>query len=391
LRSGVLREIPGSIKAGQTMEAILFYINTFFPVVGGAQTQCLVLAKELLRRGIPVRIATRMIPGERSGDTRDGIPVKRLFCAGGRCLRALTFCASSLLFFFRNAARFGTIQTFQMDSNAFTACLAGLILRKKVFVRIAGSGVTGEISTHDSAAKRLMLRFIRRYASGFLVLNGESKNDLLSLDVPAEKICLLRNGVDASKHHPAAENEKQALRKKKGLENRFIALFAGRLVKGKRVDVLLSAWKLCADGKSALLILGDGPEKNSLMEKIRQEKIASVNIEFSDSIGDYYDMCDVFLLPSDAEGTPNSLLEAMAHGKACIGSKIPGITEIIRDGENGLLCERTPEDIAGKIRMIRDDPALARLLGKKAAETVREKFTIEKVADVYLDFIQKNI
>ncbi len=60
-----------------------------------------------------------------------------------------------------------------------------------------------------------------------------------------------------------------------------------------------------------------------------------------------------------------------------VASSVGGLTEVIRDGENGLLVDNTPEAIARGIRRVLDDSALARRMGAEARRTVLERFTVD--------------
>ena len=90
-----------------------------------------------------------------------------------------------------------------------------------------------------------------------------------------------------------------------------------------------------------LVIYGDGPERKKLKEYVESKgfegKIDLPGRE--DNIADKIKIARVFVLPSDTEGSPNALLEAMVLGLACISTDCPcgGPAEIISDGENGIL------------------------------------------------------
>jgi glycosyltransferase involved in cell wall biosynthesis len=81
------------------------------------------------------------------------------------------------------------------------------------------------------------------------------------------------------------------------------------------------------------------------------------------------------VLPSLWEGLPIGLLEAMAMGKAVIGTRVDGTREVLQDGENGLVVE--PGDVgalAAAILRLAGDKELRELMGARAVETVRERF-----------------
>lgn len=99
----------------------------------------------------------------------------------------------------------------------------------------------------------------------------------------------------------------------------------------------------------------------------------------------------VFVLPSYAEGSPVSLLEAMAAGCAVVASSVGGIPDVVEDGFNGLLVPAG--DVAAlraAIGRLLGDPALAAQMGRAARATIASRFTpdraVEKLEDIYADF-----
>jgi glycosyltransferase involved in cell wall biosynthesis len=79
---------------------------------------------------------------------------------------------------------------------------------------------------------------------------------------------------------------------------------------------------------------------------------------------------DIFVMSSVLEGQPLSVVEAMAYGCPIVSTSVGGIPELIHDGINGLLCPpRDPMCLAGKIKILIDDPALRRSLGREARQS----------------------
>jgi glycosyltransferase involved in cell wall biosynthesis len=96
----------------------------------------------------------------------------------------------------------------------------------------------------------------------------------------------------------------------------------------------------------------------------------------------YFAACDVFVLPSISrlEAFGLVVLEAMASSKPVIISNIPGVMELVTDGEEGLLTEpMNVEDLAEKINILMADPKLRKSMGEKGREKVVREFTWDKV------------
>ena len=125
-------------------------------------------------------------------------------------------------------------------------------------------------------------------------------------------------------------------------ETRGCVLYAGRLHTVKGVDLLLTAWKTI-QGRcpwAELWLAGDGPERQNLEDLATQLNLSGVRFLGSKSpeeLSALYREATAVVLPSRREGLPISLLEAGACGAVCVGSRTPGIPEIIEEGITGYL------------------------------------------------------
>jgi len=150
---------------------------------------------------------------------------------------------------------------------------------------------------------------------------------------------------------------REELRYQHGLDSDSkIILYVGSLKPLKAPGVLVQAFinlgrELIEHEKLRLILVGQGPLLDDLRKKAEQEDFSSfilfTGLKRREEVSSYYRMADYYVIPSHFEGTPLSLLEAMANKLACIGSEVSGIKEIIKDGHTGLLF---PKD---------DDRALA--------------------------------
>ena len=99
--------------------------------------------------------------------------------------------------------------------------------------------------------------------------------------------------------------------------------------------------------------------------------------------------CYCLVVPSLSEGLPRVILEAQALSKPVIASRVGGIPEIIKDGENGFLVNPgDADDLAEKLRILLSDKKLAIEMGKRGREIIQEKFSNEEYIKNYLDMIR---
>jgi glycosyltransferase involved in cell wall biosynthesis len=101
-------------------------------------------------------------------------------------------------------------------------------------------------------------------------------------------------------------------------------------------------------------------------------------------VAPYYREADAFLLPSYEEGMPNVLLEAMASALPCIATAIPGVKDVVSDGETALLVRpRSSKDIADALHQLCTDEVLAARLGWKARSLIEAEYSLDKMVERY--------
>ena len=95
--------------------------------------------------------------------------------------------------------------------------------------------------------------------------------------------------------------------------------------------------------------------------------------------------CSVYVLPSYREGTPRTVLEAMAMGRPIITTDAPGCRETVIDGDNGFLVPvKSVDALVEAMQRFIDDPGLAARMGKRSREIAEEKYDVHKVNAVML-------
>ncbi len=170
-------------------------------------------------------------------------------------------------------------------------------------------------------------------------------------------------------------------------------LFVGRLAEKKGVTYLISAMKAAVKAfpDCKLIIVGDGPEKVSLVRQSQQLGI-SRSIIFAGSIPNqglppFYKAADVFILPSivdssgDTEGLGVVLLEAIAAGTPVVASNVGGIPDVIISNRTGLLVEqKNPDQLAAAIARLLDNPSLRKKLSAAARKHIANNYSWETVA-----------
>ncbi len=170
------------------------------------------------------------------------------------------------------------------------------------------------------------------------------------------------------------------------LEGKRVLAFTGRLVPHKGVDVILQALPLLPNDV-VLLVVGAGPRLPSLVGLAGRLGV-SERVRFCASVADddlprYLALADLFVFPSQnrLEGFGLAVAEAMAVGLPVVIADMPGVREVIEPGKEGLLAEPLlAADLAAKIRVLLDDPALARRMGAAGRKRAQERYGLSTVA-----------
>ncbi len=212
-------------------------------------------------------------------------------------------------------------------------------------------------------------------ADRVIAVSNGTKDELIKMGYPKEKIEVIHNGIDLNKYDPDKTTPNEA-KKKLGWGKKMI-FFVGRPVREKGIDTLLKAFdevkKEITDAKLVLLSRGDIPNLSPDVLHINdfvseQERIAMISA------------CDVFVVPSLYEPFGIVAVEGLAMEKAVIGSRTGGIKEIIEDGKSGLLFEPgNYMELADKIKyVLKNENERKRL--EKNARIRAAHFTWEKNA-----------
>lgn len=158
----------------------------------------------------------------------------------------------------------------------------------------------------------------------------------------------------------------------------------GRLIERKGQFDLLRAWpRISANHPDAtLVVVGYGPERGAL-ESLAAELGVAASVRFvgaRDDVPAVLDLLDVFAFPSHWEGQPGAVLEAMAAGLPIVATEIDGTTELLTDGETGVLVPpREPSALAAAVDALLSDPERMAALGRAARAAAYEQFSLRSM------------
>lgn len=214
-------------------------------------------------------------------------------------------------------------------------------------------------------------------------LNAPSKNIILGLGT-----C---NGIDTeNKFNPQKQDTHliENIRKELSIkEEDFVIGYVGRLVKDKGINELISAWKILKEKHKNIKLLLVGPieERDPISEeskRIIETDPNIINTGFVLNAAPYFNVMDIFILPTYREGFPTVSLEASSMNLPVLITKATGCTESIIEGETGLFIKNDPEDIINKIESYIENSDMKKLHGSNGRNFVRQNFEETKIWDV---------
>ena len=326
---------------------------------GGAEMMVLHLARELDRAGHPVRVVS--LHGDETDVAglmrRAGIDVVALNKAGGPDPR--------------------TVLRLRAQMRDFSPTVVHTHLPVLEYVlpaaRLYGRRVGIIHTVHNLAraeTRHRVLRAVNRRAFSHgvvpVALNEEVRSSICrEYALPPSAVPVVGNGIDLDAFRGP---QRRGLR---GAGARLLCV--ARLAPAKNHALLLQTVALLREsGRDvSLTLVGDGPLRGRLEELARELGI-SERVRFAGRRTDtpaFYRDCDLFVLLSDYEGMPMSIIEAMASGLPVVATRAGGVGELVDDGVSGALVEADAAAAAEAIAAICDDPALYARLSAGAVRT----------------------
>ena len=172
------------------------------------------------------------------------------------------------------------------------------------------------------------------------------------------------------------------------LEKDSYILFLGRLVPEKGIKYLVEAFKQVNTDKK-LVIAGGSSDTDSFEEELKElaaddERILFTGFVQGQMLDELYSNAYIYTLPSDLEGMPLSLLEAMSYGNCCLVSDIPECTEVVED--KALIFKKSDiNNLKNKLQDACDNVEKVMRLKEKSADFICEKYSWDEVTEETLE------
>jgi glycosyltransferase involved in cell wall biosynthesis len=255
----------------------------------------------------------------------------------GHALSAGLYAASVLPAVLKRRGKFDVLLGSWAYPDGVAAVALGRALGVPTVVKLHGSDID-VLATRP--ALRRQLSFALPHAARVVAVSRALAKSVEGLGVPAHKIDLVTNGVDAELFHP---RDRQAARVElgRGDDRRRWILYVGRIEADKGAHDLAEAFTrvAAADPQAALFVVGDGKARAAVAERLGPlgDRAIFVGPRPLAEVPVWMGACDLLTLPSHHEGTPNVLLEALACGRRVVATSVGGIPDVVHRPELGAL------------------------------------------------------
>lgn len=222
-----------------------------------------------------------------------------------------------------------------------------------------------------------------------VVCNSEMVRDEIvrHYGVAAEKLVVIRNGIDLQRFRPPSDEERRAARTQLGwADGKTVFLFVGSGFERKGVEGALRAFARGKLQRDALLVVVGHDKHRSRYERLATELGVDAAVQFTGPQNDvlsYYRAADAFVLPTLYDPQSNAVLEAMACGLPAITSTGCGVAELLSPQSGHVVDAFDPAGLADAMAdLLRPDHA--RALGAAARRAI-EPYSLERMTDDYLE------
>jgi len=234
---------------------------------------------------------------------------------------------------------------------------------------------------------RWLERWLARHTTALVAVSPQVRDDLVALGVaPPEKFAVIRLGIELEER-VADRDGRTATRRYLGIPpDRFAVGWIGRMTAIKNTEDVLGAFKRLRDRgvEATLCMVGDGPDRPQLEQRARELGIMrdTLFLGYQQEVAALSAAFDALVLPSSNEGTPVSVIEALAARTPVVATRVGGVPDVVREGEDGFLVEvGSPDALADRLERLALDPKLRARMGEAGRGRVPRRYAVERLVD----------
>ncbi|MGC9328077.1 MAG: glycosyltransferase, partial [Candidatus Hinthialibacter sp.] len=275
------------------------------------------------------------------------------------------------------------IHSFLYHSNLFARCAHFFNPRLSVI-----SGIRTVYSVKEYGRLYRLMDRLTHSLDSFYVANSQHglQSVVQSIGLPKEKLVMIHNGLESISPFDSIEAIREDVHFEFGFDKEdCIVGVAAQLRPAKRHDLLIQATARLKDRfpRMRLLLAGQGETEEDLRALAVSKGVEKqvVFAGFRSDVDRLLRGMDIFALPSDVEGQPVSVLEAMYAGLPIVATRVGGLPEVVVAGETGFLCQPgNVEELCRALTRLLDSPELRRQMGDAGLARVQKHFSAERMA-----------
>jgi len=365
-------------------------LTSMFPPkwLGGVEIATQNIARYLAQAGHEVHVITSLDKELPKESQEDNFFVHRINYPKIKILGSLIFWLKIFFNIKKNKPDIVHCQRIQMGAPG--------LLFKKIYKKPYIVWCHGDDIYFPWKFKKIISRLVLNSAGAVIALTNDMR-DRLGKSFK-RNIFILPNGISPEKFKGFS---KQAIRDKfKIRPDEKIIIFVGGLKSIKGVRYLIEAFKIINQKipETRLFLVGDGSERHNLEDIVKknrlQEKVNFLGKIINEKVSEYMAASDIFVLPSLFETFGIVNLEAMASGLPVVATRVYGIPEVIKDGENGFLVDpKSPEQLAEKILFLFKNDELREKISENNKEKAKKyswENIVAKLEKIYSEVINEN-
>ncbi|WP_273124357.1 glycosyltransferase family 4 protein [Bacillus weihaiensis] len=387
---------------------IVYITQHFPPEIGAAQGRAYDMSKNLSELGHDIHVLTTF---------HNSRPIKKMFKKEKK--DHLTIYRS---FRIRDTKSSSIRRLANYLSFMISSCIAGLFIKKPDVIYATSpqlfQGVTGYFLSRVHRTKfvfeirdlwvdfaellgqfqnkkllnlaRKLEAFLYKRADHLIVVTHGYKQRLINQGIPEEKITVIPNGVNPSSLTIEEHSQTESIREKYDIQDKFIVLYAGNIGAAQGLQTIVTAANLLKDDQSIMfLLIGEGVEKNRLMEQAKALNLT--NLLFIDSkkkheLNQFYEACDIGIVslkkhPLFEITIPSKLFDYMSMSTPVLIGVDGEAREIVENHQAGFYFEpENPEDFVRVLKMAQNQPNQLIKIRQNVKDELLQAFNREEQA-----------
>ncbi len=387
------------------MTRVLFLTESFHPTLGGGETHIRRLGAALVRAGDAATVVTRRAdPAWPAEEALDGLRVLRVGPPGPARTGKYRMLPAAFRAARRELARHDVLVVRGTRVLGLPGLLAArtrgrpVVLQPEINGELSGEAFTWGKPLGARRPGRGVCATRSPRATGcsgtptaFVAMSRQIQDEMGAAGIPRERIRLLPHGVDVERFRPADPTERQALRARLGLPEGVLAVYSGRLLRGKGLETLVDAMAAPALPEALrLVLLGSGEGQLDVEPELRRrvsERGLGERVVFAgrvENVADYLRAGDLFVFPSLFEALGIALVEAAACGLPAVASRTGGIVDVVDHDRSGVLVPPgSAPALAAALATLASDPGRRAAMGRAARGVAVSRFDERDVLERY--------